>query len=81
MKCGREVATAERPACPAVTATHLDGVNCGMAAGRCCWAVAGTLCQEKRLGASSPTPHANCLECEFFKRVAREEWPGVMVDS
>ena len=79
MKCGRELATAERPACPAATATNLDGINCGMAAGRCCWAVAGTLCHDKQGTFAVKTN--NCLECEFFKRVAREEWPGVMVDS
>ena len=75
MKCGREVATPDRPACPAVTAKHLDGVNCGMAAGRCCWAVVGTLCRERE------GTGRDCLDCEFFKRVGREEWPGVMVDG
>lgn len=71
MKCGREVAAPGRPVCPAVTATTLDGVNGGVAGGRCCWSVVGTFCAD--VGET-------CLGCRFFQRVSREEWPEVLVD-
>lgn len=58
--------------CPAATDSSVDGINEGTNGGRCCWTIAGTFC----FGSVSGTMAAkfgDCLECEFFWRVADEE--------
>lgn len=58
--------------CPAATDVKHGGVNGGINAGRCCWKIAGTLCD----GETHGTPEEKetiCLECEFFHQVIREE--------
>ena len=80
MKCGREHPTADRPACPATLATELDGVNGGQAAGRCCWAVVGTICHGEVQG-DFAVKKGSCLRCDFFQNVAHEEWPSMIVDD
>jgi len=74
-RCGREPGgprAAERGICPAATDSTFDGINGGKNAGRFCWAVTGTLCDdqiqgdlEKKLG--------DCQRCSVFRRVKYEE--------
>lgn len=74
-KCGREPGGAkvkELGVCPAAVEARLDGINCGKNAGRCCWAVAGTLCEGKIQG-SFAQKVGSCLNCEFFQSVVKEE--------
>lgn len=75
-KCGREVggrrAQGERGVCPAMTDTSAQGINRGRNAGRYCWKIPGTWCDEvcqhdlehKRI---------NCMLCDFYKLVMKEE--------
>jgi hypothetical protein len=76
-KCGREPGGSnvdELGACPASTETKVDGVHGGKNAGRCCWAVAGTLCCEGKVEqGTSAMKSRNCLECDFYKNVQKEE--------
>jgi hypothetical protein len=74
-KCGRQVGgekAKELGVCPATTETKTRGVNGGNFAGRCCWAVTGTLCGGKVQG-SFATKLANCLKCDFYGLVTKEE--------
>ena len=53
MKCGQEKEVAkitEYDVCPAVTKTSANGINGGKNGGRICWAIEGTLCNEKIKG-------------------------------
>jgi hypothetical protein len=75
MKCGRQVngsKVSELGVCPASTERRLHGVNNGLNGGRACWALAGTLCGSKVQGTYAMKMH-NCLECEFYQLVRKEE--------
>lgn len=77
-KCGREpggVKAAELGICPAATETLVDGVNHGRNGGRACWAISGTMCGGKVQGTYA-AKIGNCLNCEFYQAVQREERPG-----
>ncbi|MFA6216836.1 MAG: hypothetical protein WDL87_04195 [Candidatus Omnitrophota bacterium] len=74
-KCGREpagVKAAELGVCPVALEIRIDKINGGKNAGRACWAVSGTLCGGKVQGAFAAKV-GNCMVCEFFKLVVREE--------
>ena len=58
--------------CPAATERRADGIHGGMNAGRCCWVVAGTLCGGQVQG-SFAAKLDNCLACDFYNEVRREE--------
>ncbi len=76
-KCGREPGggnARQLGVCPACTDLRVNGINGGSCGGRACWAVAGTLCGGKVQG-SFAMKLVNCLACEFYKQVAREEGP------
>lgn len=73
MKCGREpggARVAELSVCPAAEETRLDGINRGENGGRACWGVPGTDCARILFGGRK---FSQCLDCEFFQRVEREE--------
>jgi len=73
-RCGREPGGPRAEAlgvCRAITAACTDGMNGGLNGGRVCWAVAGTLNGDKKRHCSSTFD--DCLECDFFRMVAREE--------
>ena len=74
MKCGREPGgvNATEFVCPAATDTRLHGKNSGKNAGRACWQVAGSFCREQAKGIHS-LKIDNCMECDFFWLVVREE--------
>ena len=74
-KCGREPGGAkaqELGVCVAATELKADGVHSGRNAGRACWAVAGTLCGGRVQGTHAAKMD-NCLKCEFYGVVAKEE--------
>lgn len=74
-KCGREPGgknAGELGVCPAAKKCKYDGTNSGKHGGRCCWFVAGTLCGGKPQGTFAKKV-LNCLQCEFFKQVVKEE--------
>ena len=73
--CGREpngVHCADLGICPASTDEAHDGVNGGVNGGRVCWAIVGTLCGGEVQGTMA-RKLGNCLQCEFFKMVSRDE--------
>jgi hypothetical protein len=74
-KCGRQPGGSranELGVCPAYTEKRLHHVNGGMAAGRACWAIAGTLCGGKVQGFFA-LKMGTCLQCDFYKLVLAEE--------
>lgn len=58
--------------CPVALPGEFDGINQGQHAGRCCWAVVGTLCNGEVQG-SYAKKLINCIECEFLKQVQDEQ--------
>jgi hypothetical protein len=74
-KCGREPdgeKVGEFGACPVPTEERTDGINGGKNGGRACWAIAGTFCKGKVQGTLA-NKLGDCLECDFFKSVFRDE--------
>ena len=79
-KCGREPGGAkaqELGVCPAATEARTSGFNRGRNAGRCCWAVAGTLCGGQKQGVFAEKL-GNCMKCEFYALVMKEEGASVV---
>ena len=73
--CGREpegLKVGELGICPASNSGIYDGLNGGKYAGRLCWMAAGTFCSEK-VQATSAEKLYSCQECDFFKKVDKEE--------
>ena len=73
--CGREpggLKVTLLGACPAAAESKLDGLHAGKNAGRACWAISGTLCEGKVQGTYAQKL-SNCLACEFYQLVGREE--------
>lgn len=58
--------------CSASTDVKNAATNGGMAAGRFCWKVAGTLCGGKVQGTYADKM-MNCSVCDFYKAVKSEE--------
>ena len=76
-KCGREPGgekVTELGVCPAAIETRTNGVNSGKNGGRACWAISGTMCEGKVQGTYA-AKIGNCLNCEFYQKVQREEKP------
>lgn len=74
-RCGCEpggARVAERGVCPAAVDASFDGINGGTNAGRICWAVAGTLCDETVQG-SFEEKIGRCERCSFFRHVKYQE--------
>lgn len=79
-KCGRQIGGEKAKklgVCIASTQKNTDGVNNGKFAGRCCWAVAGTLCGGPVQGTFAQELH-KCMDCEFYWIVSREEGKDAM---
>lgn len=75
MECGREPGgrnADELGVCPASTTLSYDGINGGKRAGRFCWSVAGTFCNDDIQGTFA-AKIKDCLKCSFFLNVARQE--------
>jgi len=82
-KCGREVGGAkegELGVCSATNEDKLDGIHTGKNAGRCCWVVAGTLCDGEFQGMFTDK-EKSCIECDFYKRVRFEEGYNMIYSS
>jgi len=78
MECGREPGGKDATAlgvCPAATEEKMDGVHGGVNAGRACWVIAGTFCNSELPGVFIDK-HVSCAECEFYKLVRQQEYPG-----
>ena len=58
--------------CLAYMERRLDGVHCGKNAGRACWAVQGTMCNDRVQG-SFAFKFKGCSSCDFYKLVKKEE--------
>jgi len=58
--------------CPAVLENNLNGIHGGRNAGRSCWTVPGTLCNNRVQG-SFASKNKTCYLCEFYQLVKREE--------
>ena len=74
-KCGRQPGGSNVDTlgvCRAATEVKVDGINHGKNAGRCCWAIAGTLCNGKKQGTFAMKSD-NCMGCNFYKNVQQEE--------
>lgn len=74
-KCGREpggAKAAELGVCSAATESKLNGIHGGSNGGRSCWVIAGTLCGGQEQGTFAAKMH-NCLKCEFYLQVKKEE--------
>lgn len=81
MKCGREpggVRSDELGVCPASTGNKFDGINGGNAAGRFCWAVAGTLCRGEVQGTFAKKSR-DCMQCPFLIEVIKEEGDALVM--
>ena len=77
-KCGRNPGgdkVEELGVCPAATEGRLNGANQGQNGGRICWLVTNTLCKSEIQG-DFIGKLGNCVKCDFFKRVFREEGGG-----
>jgi hypothetical protein len=74
-KCGREPGgdkVNELGVCMAAAETKMNGIHSGKNGGRACWVLSGTLCGGDVQGTFA-AKMSNCLRCEFFKEVSREE--------
>ena len=74
-QCGRQPggdAVGALGVCPAARAHELDGINCGSAGGRACWAIAGTLCDGVVQGTFAQK-FGSCMKCAFYRSVVKEE--------
>ena len=74
-KCGRELGgdnTGTLGVCPASVEHKVNGIHGGTNGGRCCWAVAGTLCGGQVQGGFG-SKATSCLVCEFYKLTWKEE--------
>ncbi len=74
-KCGRQIGgekVKELGVCPAATEKRANGIHSGLNGGRCCYAIAGTLCGGKMQG-SFAQKLSNCMTCDFYKLVMTEE--------
>jgi hypothetical protein len=61
-----------KTSCPAFTEKRANGIHGGMNGGRACWAIAGTYCGGEIQGEYAQKL-ADCIECDFYKKVQREE--------
>ncbi len=82
-KCGREPGGSrvdELGVCPAAVEEKTDGIHFGKNGGRVCWAISGTLCGGKVQGTHA-MKMGNCLNCDFYQVVQKEERPDFKTTS
>ena len=78
--CGRELGGKREKdlgICPASTYLPLEGVHDGIASGRACWVVAGTMCGGDVSGTFAEKL-GDCLECDFYDLVRTDEGDGFL---
>ncbi len=74
-KCGREPGGAKADTegiCPAAVGNVFDTFNNGINAGRSCWLVAGTFCDNEIMGTFAEKIDT-CKNCSFYQKVQKEE--------
>jgi hypothetical protein len=74
-RCGRQPGgpkTAKLGTCPVPTEVRLNACNRGDHAGRACWYLAGTQCEEKVQGIFAEKL-GDCMLCDFYRLVSTEE--------
>ncbi|MCK5037495.1 MAG: hypothetical protein KAS16_00190 [Thermoplasmata archaeon] len=79
-ECGREFnggRSDELGVCPAYHAYQVNKIHGGKHAGRCCWAVTGTICGGKVQGIYALKSH-NCEKCDFYLLVLEEEGENIV---
>jgi hypothetical protein len=79
--CGRELAgcnSAKEGVCPASVDIRLEGVHNGICAGRACWVVAGTMCEDRVMGTFAQK-YKDCTRCDFYQAVLEEEGSGFLL--
>ena len=59
--------------CPAALSGIYDGINGGQYAGRFCWAVPGTMCNDVKEPGAFVEKFRDCLDCNFLQQVDIEE--------
>lgn len=64
--------------CPAAMDASRNGFNSGKNAGRICWTVPGTLCEDKFQG-KFVEKIDSCQKCPFFKSVRDEEKQFILI--
>ena len=71
--CGKEPngENVSEGVCPAALEQRADGIHKGVNAGRCCWAIRDNLCKMQK--------NAECLQCDFYHMVRKEEIPSFKV--
>ncbi|MBU0485933.1 MAG: hypothetical protein KKB30_15625 [Proteobacteria bacterium] len=67
----------QRGICPAALEKRLDGKNNGVNAGRSCWVVAGTLCDQQTHD-DFVNKIARCKKCFFYQQVYQEEGDNIV---
>ena len=75
MLCGREQGGKNVETfgvCPAATNESLNGLHGGKNAGRACWVIAGTFCEDGAQGTFAQK-YQDCIQCGFFRQVKMEE--------
>jgi len=81
--CGRQPdgkRIADLGVCPVATEVRLDGIHGGINAGRSCWIITGTLCQGEIQGTFGKK-FEDCVKCDFYKTVKREELGKFLLSS
>lgn len=79
--CGREpggIFSKIHGECPIPKMMKFDGVNGGNGAGRACWTATA---MNQRIGSIVCRKNGRlCIDCEFYRRVQREEYPENAVE-
>ncbi len=73
--CGKELGgqnTDRFGICPSSTEKRLNGVHGGKNAGRACWVLTGTYCEDKIQGTFAEK-YNECSKCYFYLKVKSEE--------
>jgi hypothetical protein len=77
-ECGREAEgknVSEHGVCPAFNEQIANDIHDGKNAGRCCWVIAGTLCEGEKQGTFAQKFDL-CQQCDFYALVKEEEHPS-----
>lgn len=64
--------------CPAASEGYLNSIHGGVCAGRACWVITGTFCDDEQQG-SFANKFEKCEQCDFYRMVRREEGKTFMV--
>ena len=79
-QCGREPGGIKSAlgVCPAASEGYLNNIHGGDFAGRACWVISGTFCDDQQQG-SFANKFEKCSQCHFYRLVRQEEGRTFMV--